>query len=109
MNKTSVAAMRQRLTLEEVTAVADGAGGSIVSWVLVAEVWAAIHPRSGVERVAAGGIEVRVTHEITIRHRPGVVPQQRFRLGARIFDIKTVIDVDEAHRFLVCLVEEPVA
>lgn len=109
MSKKSIAAMRQRIALEEATAAADGAGGSIVSWVLVAEVWAAIHPRSGAERVEAGGIEGRVTHEITIRHRPGVVPQWRFRLGARIFDIKTVIDVEEAHRFLICLVEERVA
>ena len=109
MSKKSIAAMRQRIALEEATVAADGAGGSIVSWVLVAEVWAAIHPRSGVERVEAGGIEGRVTHEITIRHRAGVVPQRRFRLGARIFDIKTVIDVEEAHRFLVCLVEERVA
>lgn len=108
MNTPSIAAMRQRLALEEATAVADGAGGSVVSWVLVADVWAAIHPRSGLERVIAGGIEGRVTHEITIRHRAGVAPQRRFRLGTRIFDIKAVIDPEEAHRFLICLVEERV-
>lgn len=108
MTHMTLAAMRQRLALEAPVAAADGAGGSIVSWVLIAEVWAAIHPRSGHERVETGRIEGHVTHEITIRYRDGVTSPQRLRLGARIFDIKSVIDAEEAHRFLTCLVEERV-
>jgi len=105
----TLAAMRERVALEEPVAVADGAGGSIVSWVEVAELWAAIRPRAGGEGVEAGGISGRVTHDITIRFRDGVVAPQRFRQGARLFDIKAVIDVENAHRFLKCLVEEGVA
>jgi len=105
----TLAAMRERVVLEEPVAVADGAGGSIVSWVEVAEVWAAIRPRGANEGVDAGGIGGRVTHDITIRFRDGVVAPRRFRIGARLFDIKSVIDVENAHRFLKCLVEERVA
>ena len=38
----TIAAMRQRVALEEATVAADGGGGAIVAWELVAEVWAAI-------------------------------------------------------------------
>jgi head-tail adaptor len=30
----------------------------------------------------------------------------RFTLGTRVFDIRSVTDVEEAHRFQRCLVEE---
>ena len=106
MSRVSIAAMRQRLALEEAVAAPDGAGGSILTWSVVTEVWAAIHPRSGTEIVDAGGLAGRVTHDITIRYRAGIGAPQRFRLGTRVFDIKSVIDVEEAHRFLVCLTEE---
>lgn len=108
MTAKRLAAMRERVTLEEAVAVADGGGGSMVSWVAVAEVWAAIRPRTGSEVVDAGGIGGRVTHEVTIRYRDGVTAQRRLRMGSRIFDIKAVIDEGEAHRFLTCLVEERV-
>jgi SPP1 family predicted phage head-tail adaptor len=75
----------------------------------VAEIWAAVRPRAGSEGVEAGGIGGRVTHDITIRFREGIVAPRRFRMGARIFDIKAVIDVENAHRFLRCVVEERVA
>ena len=63
-------------------------------------------PRVGRETAEAGGLMGRVTHAITIRNRPDVTPRQRFRMDARVFDIISVIDTDEAHRFLTCLVEE---
>lgn len=106
MSRVTLGDMRHRLALEEAAATPDGAGGAIVSWSPVAEVWAAIRPRSGTERVEADGLMGRVTHEITIRYRPDVAPRQRFRQGDRIFDITSVIDAEEAHRFLTCLVEE---
>jgi len=109
VSAVTLAAMRERVALEEPVAVADGAGGSIVAWVEVAEVWAAVRPRSGSEGAEAGGLGGRVTHDITIRFREGIVAPRRFRMGARIFDIKAVIDVENAHRFLRCVVEERVA
>lgn len=108
MSPATLGAMRHRLALEETVSVPDGAGGSISSWAHVSDVWAGIRPRSGSEVTDAGGLAGRVSHEITIRYRAGVGPPQRFRLGSRIFDIKAVIDELEAHRFLICLVEERV-
>lgn len=106
MTTTKLGPMRHRLALEDATATPDGGGGASVTWSLVAEVWAALTPLSGREGVEADGLQGRVTHEIVLRHRAGISPRQRFRMGARVFDIKAVIDIGERHRFLRCLTEE---
>jgi len=100
--------LRHRLALQTPVVTDDGGGGLIRSWSLVAEVWGALRPLSGGEGVAADAIAGRVNHEVWIRYRPGVVPEMRFALGTRVFDIRSVIDVGERHRFLRCLVEETV-
>jgi SPP1 family predicted phage head-tail adaptor len=106
MSRVEIGTMRHRVVIEESVSAPDGGGGAIVTWTPVAEVWAAITPRAGRETAEADGLMGRVTHAITIRHRGDVTPRQRFRKGDRIFDITSVIDADEAHRFLTCLVEE---
>ncbi|WP_083567059.1 phage head closure protein [Hyphomicrobium sp. CS1GBMeth3] len=104
----SIGEMRHRLALQQPHAEADGGGGTTRTWALVAEVWGAIRPLSGNEVVEADGVHGQVSHEIWIRHRTGVVPEMRFALGARVFEIRAVIDVNEQRRFLRCLAEERV-
>lgn len=104
----SIGELRHRLSLEAPFAEADGGGGATRTWALVAEVWGAIRPLSGNETVEADGFSGRVSHEIWMRYRPGVVPEMRFVLGARVFEIRAVIDSGERHRFLRCLAEERV-
>lgn len=98
--------MRHRLALQAPLATDDGGGGVTRTWALVAEVWGAIRPATGNETAEADGRHGRVSHEIWIRHRSSVVPEMRFALGARLFEIHAVIDSGERHRFLKCLVEE---
>ena len=43
---------------------------------------------------------------IVIRHRSDVAPGDRFRLGARLFSIKSVTDPHEDRRYLVIAAEE---
>ncbi|WP_020086400.1 phage head closure protein [Hyphomicrobium zavarzinii] len=104
----SIGEMRHRLSLQAPVATADGGGGATRVWSLVAEVWGALKPASGTESFEADRMSARVSHEIWIRHRAGVVPEMRFALGTRIFEIRAVIDVGERHRFMRCLVEEHV-
>lgn len=101
--------MRHRLQLEAPLTSADGGGGVTRTWSLVAEVWAALKPLSGDEVSEADGVSGRVSHEVWIRYRTGVLPEMRFRLGTRVFEIRSVIDTGERHRFLRCLAEERIA
>ncbi|WP_041318607.1 phage head closure protein [Hyphomicrobium nitrativorans] len=100
--------MRHRLGLEEPVDTADGGGGATRVWSLVAEVWGAVEPLSGSERIEANGIQGRVSHEIWVRHRAGLGPHMRFKMGTRIFEIRAVIDSGERRRVMRCLVEERV-
>lgn len=100
-----IGALRERVVLEAASRTGDGGGGADVLWDAVAELWAAVRPISGEERLAADRVAGRVTHKVVIRHRDGVVPAMRFRQGARILDIVAVLDAGRRHR-LECLCEE---
>ncbi|MCV0370821.1 phage head closure protein [Filomicrobium sp.] len=98
--------LRQRVGIERVVRVTDGGGGAEEEWDMVAEVWAAVMPLTGTERVEADAVNGNVSHEIWMRYRPDVAPDMRLRLGPRLFDVRAVMDVEERRRFLRCLCEE---
>ena len=98
--------LRLRLDLETATPTSDGAGGSTLSWSLVATLSADVVPTQARERSIGEGLGDLVTHRITIRHRSDVAPGDRFRRGARIFRIRGLTDPQEDGRYLVCLCEE---
>jgi SPP1 family predicted phage head-tail adaptor len=98
--------LRHRLTLEELSRVADEGGGFTEDWVTVATLFADLRPIGSDERYEADRLAGRVTHEVSLRYRAGVVPAMRFRKSTRIFHIISVIDVDERRRWLNCLCEE---
>ena len=106
MTELSPSHLRYRLTLEELSRVADEGGGFTESWVTVATLSADLRPIGGDERYEADRLAGRVTHEVSLRNRAGVVPAMRFRKGTRIFHIDSVIDVNERRRWLNCLCEE---
>jgi SPP1 family predicted phage head-tail adaptor len=106
MSRPTLGQMRHRVVIEEQSRASDGGGGAIVSWVAVDEVWAAILPADGTEGPEAGGLTSRVTQDIWIRARSGLRADMRLRSGARIFDIKAIIDDAGERRFLVLRCEE---
>ena len=105
-NGPSLGDLRHRLVLEEAQRVSDGAGGFTETWITLATVSAAIAPSGGSESVNSGRLAGRVSHQVTLRYRPGMTPAMRFRLGTRQFHILAVFDEDERKRWLQCLCEE---
>ena len=98
--------LRHWLVLEELVRVSDEGGGFSESWTEIAMLSADLRLISGEERVEADRLAGRITHEVVLRYRPGVVPAMRFRKGTRLFHILAVIDVEERRRWLECLCEE---
>jgi SPP1 family predicted phage head-tail adaptor len=101
----NIGSLRDRLTLEQPVRAADGGGGASVTWESVADLWAHVRPISGDERLAHDQIAGRLTHQVWVRHRTGVVPAMRFRDGARIYEIVAVLD-SPRRTHLKCLCEE---
>ncbi|MBX9592495.1 MAG: phage head closure protein [Hyphomonadaceae bacterium] len=100
-----IAAMRERVTLERPVRIADGGGGASVIWEAVTALWAQVRPITGEERLRHDQLAGRLTHEVFIRYRPGVLPAMRFRQEARILAIVAVVEVERRTR-LKCLCEE---
>ncbi len=102
----NVSDLKHRVAIERAARSGDGAGGNIVAWLHVAEVWAAIWPRQAGESFTMDRVAGKATHDVWIRHRKDVVPEMRLRLGEREFDIRGVIDHEARGRWLKCVVEE---
>jgi len=101
----NIGAMRERFALEQPIRTPDDAGGATVTWETVAEIWAHVRPITGDERLRHDQLSGRLTHEVWIRYRPGVVPAMRLRQNTRIYEIVAVVDALRRTR-LRCLCEE---
>ena len=104
--------LRRRLTIEAANPTDDGHGGQSDPWaspVTVATVWARIEPLRGREALEAGRLEARHSHRVTIRYRDDVVAGQRARIGARIFNIRSVANRGDRDRWLELICVEGVA
>jgi len=101
----NIASLRERFTLEQPARTPDGGGGAAVTWNAVAQLWAYARPITGDERLRHDQVSGRLTHEVWIRYRAGVVPAMRFRQASRIYEIVAVIEAERRSR-LKCLCEE---
>jgi SPP1 family predicted phage head-tail adaptor len=98
--------MRRRLVLEAPTESADGAGGVTRSFAAVATLWATLEPVAARAEVTAERSGQAITHRITIRRRMDVTAAHRFTEDARLFEIRGIVDADEAGRYLIIEAEE---
>ncbi len=99
--------LRHKVTLQSLGArVDDGYGGGTIRVSDVAEVWAAIEPLTGEERLEVGQFDASISHRIRIRYYAGIRPHWTIKYGTRVFDIKSVADKEERHREIELLCEE---
>lgn len=72
----------------------------------VATVWASIKPLSHDEKVKHQQVQDKTTHEVRLRYFAGLDGSYRFLHNSRIFNIASIIDVNEQHREHLCLCVE---
>ena len=112
--KNTVSRLRHRITLQQEIKTADGAGGYTRSWQNVTDLWAEINIissrfRYGRERLYAGQIQSELTHKIIIRYRSGITASMRLLFENRVFNIRSIANLQENDEILELLVEEGVA
>ncbi len=103
---TRVASLRARLTLEQPGGVSDNSGGVTLTWATVASLWGNIRPAGGNEQLRFDREHANVDHLIRIRFRYDIKADMRFRVGARVFEVRRVDDPDGRRKWLDCLCEE---
>lgn len=87
--------LNKRIEIQDATEAADAYGAPVRTWSTLYEVWASIVPATGRESLIARQVQATVPVEIHIRYRPDITPKHRAKYGSRIFNIGSVIDVDE--------------
>jgi SPP1 family predicted phage head-tail adaptor len=102
---TAIGDLDRRLVLEAPVDVDDGAGGVTRSYAAVATLWAQVTPVRARADAAADSLAALVTHRITIRAGQAVTTLNRFRDGARLFDVVSFRDTPD-RCFLVIEAEE---
>ena len=103
---SAISGLRSRLTLEAPVDVPDDTGGVSRSYAAAGNVWGQILPAKGIDRFVGERMEESITHAIRLRFQPGLTAAMRLRLGARVFLIHGVEDIDEHRRFVMCQCEE---
>lgn len=99
--------MRRRITIQSVTSVSDGMGGTTDTVVAVAsDIPARVRPLTGTELLRAQQTGMQRPHEFTIRYRSGVTGAETVLYDARTFDIKSIQDPEEKHRELILQTDE---
>ncbi len=98
--------LRDRLNLQQPITLSDGAGGFTTNWSDTAFVWAEIKSLTGRESFYADQYSSKLTHEITIWYKDNVKPKMRFVKGNRVFQIVSVINIEQRNQWLKCLCEE---
>lgn len=84
----------------------DDYGQEINVWTDIATIWASIKPISGREKLKTGAVDSDLTHTVKIRYQESFMPPKtlatrRVLYGARILNITSGYDLDEAHRYII--------
>lgn len=87
--------LRHRVTIQRATVTRDSHGQETRAFAKLASRWANIQPIRAREIVDGGATEQDVTHKVTLRHFPGLLPTDRFLHGGRTFAIQSVINPGE--------------
>lgn len=98
--------LKERVTLQYQTKTPDGLGGFTTSWVDAATVWAAVWPVSAKETITSMATTMTITHRVRIRYRSVLRSSWRIVYAGRNFNIVSIIDPSEQHRWLDILCKE---
>jgi SPP1 family predicted phage head-tail adaptor len=100
---------RHFITLQGQGTTRDSGGGISSGFSTIASVYANVVPKSGKEIYKRGKLVGSVTHEITIRYRTDITNASRISFNNKLFNIRSIINIDERDRYLKLMCEEGVA
>ncbi|PYC48713.1 phage tail protein [Litorivita pollutaquae] len=103
--------LSRALALETPLRTPDGAGGYDEVWQVLGTLWAEVIAAGGRQRTGAATAVSDVGYRVIVRAAPPgderrPRPEQRFREGARVFNILAVAEDDPTGRYLTCYANE---
>lgn len=104
--------LRARVELQTNATSEDALGGQGSSWTTTATCWGELRPQAGAgtgELLTADMLRAGLAVVIVIRYRSGVTSKMRAKLGSRIFEIGSVVNVGERNKELQLVCSEVLA
>ena len=101
--------LRHRVTIQGYTETRDAVGTKVKTWTNLAcvpKVWGMVLPLSSREIVEGDQTDSRITHRIIIRHRDDINHTTRFLFKNRVFNVESVLNVEERDKLLIVLCSE---
>ena len=92
--------LNKKVTIQGKTVVHDSFGEETISWVKIADVWAAIKPLSGREFIEAQQVQSEISHRIIMRYREGIKPYHQVVWENSVYEILSIINLDTANTAL---------
>jgi SPP1 family predicted phage head-tail adaptor len=99
---------KHKISFLQSTTVEDELEQQIESWQTVKTVWSAIKTMQGREYYEAAATQNENTVRFIIRYTSGIDPSMRIDFKGRTFEIKSVINDDEANKTLTIIAKERV-
>jgi SPP1 family predicted phage head-tail adaptor len=84
--------LRERVTIQQATATRNSLGEAVLSWSDVSTVWASVEGVTAREALAAGQLDVTVTHRVRLRYVPTLTQQMRFVWRDRTLEIVSLLE-----------------
>ena len=109
MKKLCAQDFNRLVTIERPVETDNGSGGSVVSWVKVTNAWARMRPARGGETMRNGVLTAMASEMITIRWIPNFSEKWRLVFEGRQFNVRNIVDIEEAHVYLELSCDEGVA
>lgn len=103
---TSIGNLRHRVTLKSISDVVGDGGQKTRSYVTIANVWAELKPSQIPVRTKADRVEFLTSFTITCPYSESYMVARQITLGARVFEVQSMINLHEDQRYLVFQCEE---
>lgn len=105
--------VQRRYLLERRSGAPDGMGGRTTAWTTMGAHWGRLIAGPGRQQAGDVGPRVKAAYRIVIRAVPFGAPSRpiagdRMTENGRVWEVRAVIDTDEAGQHLACYVDEEV-
>lgn len=104
----SIGRMRTPLRVQEYLETRTSDGGVVEAWATTQVVWGRVVGLRGRELFSAQQINKQTSHKVTIRYKKGLTSDARLvdPSSSRVFNIESVVDIEDRHRFMELLCTE---
>ena len=98
----SIGRMRTPLRIQEYVETRTSDGGIAEAWSTTQNVWGRVQGLRGRELFSAQQINPQTSHKVTIRYSKGLTSNARLvdPSSSRIFNIESVVDIEDRHQFM---------